>query len=196
MRYPDLLRHVRELLVGRHKLCDVEGGEIVIHNTGVRHPDLSDRHEFRLLLRSNGRCYAPRHTDFFSDFLLKLDAQPDQRLSLTDACEQVCNEADPVTVLEKRGFPKYFSKPGEETWNLQTSSHETAGLSTEMLFHGLQAMVAVYDVNDPPLKAPEAFRKVFVDLSHGIPLHEAVAHLQPAVRPGKRYFDRFERAHP
>jgi hypothetical protein len=193
MRYQDLLAKAKEMPVGKHTLFDLSGGKIILHNTGVRHMYMSDRDEYRLLLEINGKSFHPRHSDFFTDFLLKLDAKPDTRLAMNDACELVCNEADPMDVLKKHDFPPYFSSVGQATWTLQTTAYQTAGFSTEVLFCGLQAMILVSALNDPAMHAPEAFRKVFVELSHGIPLHEAAAPLMPAVRPGKRYFDQLER---
>lgn len=193
MRYPDLLQKAQQLPVGKHVLYDLKSGKVIFHNLGVRHFYMANHDEYRLLLQVNGREYAPRHGDFFTDFLLKLEAKPDQRLQLTDACELICNEADPLDVIKRHSFPEYFSVVNEATWKLQTSAYQTGGFPTELLFYGLQAMILVYHMNDPVPNMPEAFRKVFVDMSHGIPQHEAVRHLKPQIRPGKRYFDNLER---
>jgi hypothetical protein len=193
MRYPDLVEKAKQLPVGKHVLYGLKSGRVIFHNVGVRHPYLANHDEYRVLIQINGNEYCPRHADLFTDFLLKLDVQPDQRVKLTDACELVCNEASPSDVITRYGFPTLFAKVGQETWTYQTSAYQTGGLPTELLFYGLQVMILVYHMNDPALHASEAFRKVFVDLSHAIPLHEAVRHLQPQVRPGKRYFDRLDR---
>jgi hypothetical protein len=193
MRFPDLLEKAKKLPVGKHVLYDLKSGKVIFHNVGVRHPYMANHDEYRMLIQTNGNEYTPRHADLFTDFLLKLDAQPDQRVKLTDACELVCNEAAPSDVIIRYGFSTQFAREGQETWTYQTSSYQTAGLSTELLFYGLQVMILVYHLNDPALHASEAFRKVFVDLSHAISLQDAVGHLKPQIRPGKRYFDHLDR---
>jgi hypothetical protein len=193
MRFPDLLEQAKKLPAGKHVLYDLKSGKVIFHNVGVRHPYMANRDEYRMLIQTNGNEYTPRYTDLFTDFLLKLDAQPDQRVRLMDACELVCNEAAPSDVITRFGFPTRFAREGQETWTYQTSAYQTAGLPTELLFYGLQVMILVYHLNDPAMHASESFRKVFVDLSHAIPLHEAVRHLKPQVRAGKRYFDHLGR---
>jgi hypothetical protein len=154
---------------------------------------MSDRPEFRLLLLMNGKQFTPRHSDFFTDLQLKLEIRPDLKLHLVESCEALCNGADPVETAKSHSFPDYFSKPGDETWTLQTTMYQTGGLPTEIFFCGLQCLIRVYDLNDPALGAPEAFRKAFVNLEKAMPVIEAVKHLKPQVLPGKRYFDRVER---
>jgi len=105
----------------------------------------------------------------------------------------VCNEAAPSDVVTRYGFSAQFAREGQETWTYQTTAYQTAGLPTELLFYGLQVLILVYHMNDPAMHASEAFRKVFVDLSHAISLQEAVLHLKPQVRSGKRYFDHLDR---
>lgn len=193
MRYPDLVERAKQLPVGKHNLFDLKSGKVIFHNLGVRHHHMANHDEYRLLLEINGREYSPRHGDFFTDFQLKLETMPDQRLALMDACELVCNEADPADVIKRHTIPETFATESEASWSLQTSAYQTGGLPTEILFYGLQAMILVYHLNDPASHAPEAFRKVFVDMSHGIPQHEASLHIKPQVRPGKRYFDLLDR---
>lgn len=193
MRYPDLVQKAKQLPAGKYVLYDLKSGKVILHNLGVRHLYMANHDEYRLLIRINGREFAPRQGDFFTDFQLKLEAQPERRVALMEACELVCNEAAPSDVIQRHNFPASFAVENEVTWKYQTSAYMSGGFPTEMLFYGLQAMILVHHLNDPDSHAPEAFRKVFVDLSHGIPQHEAVLPLKPQVRPGKRYFDRLER---
>lgn len=100
----------------------------------------------------------------------------------------------PVELIESKKLPATFAEVNRDTWSYQTSSFQTGGLSTELFMYGLQALIRVYDMNDPELKAPEAFRKAFLDVQGGMSVQDAAQRLRPQVRGGKRYFDKLERA--
>ncbi|MBU1984815.1 hypothetical protein KJ815_10445, partial [bacterium] len=146
-----------------------------------------------LCVRFDGRELAYRHGDFFTDFQLKVEARPDLRLALTEACEHVCNGLNPQSLLASKNLPARFAEIGEATWHMQTTMYATAGLPTELLLCGLQTLIRVYELNRYLDNAPEAFRSVFLGLEKAIPLPGLLRALQPQVRPQKRYFDRLER---
>ncbi len=193
MHYSDLILRTSGLSVGSHIIYEVTGGKIEIRNAGQRRPHLSPRPEYRLFVHAAGRELAPRHGDFFTDFQLKVEARPDLRLALTEACEQVCNGMDPLSQITAKGLPAHFAEAGEATWTLQTSMYQTAGFSTEIFLSGLQTLIRVYDLNGYLDKPQEAFRSVFLGLEKGNNLAELLRILQPQVRPAKYYFDRLER---
>ncbi len=194
MRYPDLVERTNNLPFGSHVVTELETGQVLIHNVGVRHHYMSQQPEFRLTIETAGKIYSPRHSDFLTDYLLKCESRPELRLALSEACDAVCNGAAPREMIESKKLPAYFSEVSDKTWSYQTSSFQVGGLSTELFLYGLQAMIRVYDLNDPEFKAPEAFRKSFLDVQSGDSAHEAAAKLKPQFRSGKRYFDRLERA--
>lgn len=194
MRYSDLIEKTKDLPLGKHVVTELSTGRIIIQNTGTRHHYLSPRPEYRLSIESGGKSFAPRHSDFLSDYLLKCDCRPELRLPLSEACDAVCNGMSPSEQIENKKLPAYFSEVNRDTWSYQTSGFQTGGLSTELFMYGLQAMIRVYDLNDPELKAPEAFRKAFLDVQGGGTVPDAVQRLRPQIRGGKRYFDKLERA--
>jgi len=193
MHYTDLIQRTADLPVGRHAIYEFPEGKIEIANVGHRHAQLALRDEFRLILSLDGRELLPRHGDFFADFQLKLDARPDLRLALTEACQQVCNGQSPLSMIASKNLPARFADVGEATWNMQTSMYQTAGLPTALFLCGLQALIRVYDLNGFLANSPEAFRSVFLGLEKGDPLPQLLRALQPQVKPNKRYFDRLER---
>lgn len=194
MRYSDLIEKTKALPLGRHVINEVPTGRIIIQNVGSRHHYLSDRPEYRLMVESGGKSFTPRHSDFLSDYLLKCECRPELRLPLSEACDAVCNGMSPSEQIEHKKLPAFFSEATMDTWSYQTSGFQTGGLSTELFMYGLQALIRVSDLNDPELKAPEAFRKAFLDVQGGKPVDEAAQRLRPQVRGGKRYFDKLERA--
>jgi hypothetical protein len=193
MHYSDLVQRTTSLPEGRHIVYDLPDGQVEIRNVGVRHPYLSSRPEFRLYLHVDGRETSPRHSDFFTDYLLKIEARTDLRLPLTEVCEQVCNGLGPQGLISNKRLPRRFAEAGESTWNLQTSMDQTAGLPTEVFLCGLQCLIRVCELNAYLDHAPEAFRMAFLSLEKGQPLMEVMARLRPQVVPGKRYFDRLQR---
>jgi hypothetical protein len=194
VRYSDLIEKTKDLSLGNHVIHELQSGRVVIQNVGSRHQYMSARPEFRLIVESGGKSFTPRHSDFLSDYLLKCDCRPDIRLPFSEACDAVCNGMSPSEQIENKKLPQFFAEANKETWSYQTSSFQTGGLSTELYMYGLQALIRVYDLNDPELKAPEAFRKAFLDVQGGASVSEAAQRLRPQVRGGKRYFDKLERA--
>lgn len=194
MRYSDLIEKTKNLPLGKHVIGEIATGRVIINNVGVRHHYMSQRPEFRMVIESGNKVYTPRHSDFLSDYMLKCECRPDLRLALSDACDAVCNGAAPSELKETKKLPPFFSEVTDASWSYQTSSFQTGGLSTELFLNGLQALIRVYDLNDPELKAPEAFRKAFLDAQAGKPIAEAAQRLRPQIKGGKRYFDRLERA--
>ncbi|MDD5089114.1 MAG: hypothetical protein PHI18_10015 [bacterium] len=193
MHYTDLILRTTDLPPGRHVIYEFPEGTIVLANVGLRHPDLAPRDEFRLVVLMDGRELTPRHGDFFADFQLKIEARPDLRLALAEACEQICNGQSPLSMIASKHLPTRFAETGEATWHLQTSMDQTAGLPTALCLCGLQTLIRVYELNDFLPNAPEAFRAVFLGLEQGQPLPQLLRTLQPQVKPGHRYFDRLER---
>lgn len=167
---------------------------MLIQNVGQRHIFLSPRDEYRLLIETGGKTFAPRHSDFLTEYLLKCECRPDLRLPLSEACDALCNGASPSEMISSKHLPAYFSVVSQETWTMQTSSFQSGGLPTDLFLYGLQGLIRVYDLNDPELRAPEAFRKAFLELQSGHSVQEASLRLKQAVRPGRRYFDRVERS--
>jgi hypothetical protein len=195
MHFTDLVTHTSALPVGRHVIYDLPEGKVIIRNVGILHPSLSPNPAYRLHLYVGGREVMPRHTDFFSDYLLKVQIRPDLRLPLSEACEQVCNGASPQSLMSSvsKHLPRFFAEAGDATWTFQTSEDETGGLPTEVFLCGLQTLIRVYELNGFLDKPREAFRQVFLALEQGKPLPEVVQQLRPEVRPAKRYFNRLER---
>jgi hypothetical protein len=189
MHYSDLVAHTPKLPVGRHIIYDLPEGKVEIQNAGVRNPSLSPLPEFRLHLYVDGRLLTPRHSDFFTDYLLKVDARPDLHLPLTEACEQVCNGTSPQAIMTSKRLPRWFSEASDKTFFFQKTQDETAGLPTELFLCGLQGLIRVYELNSYVPKAAEAFRTAFLGLEKGQPFIEVVKPLSPQVRPDKRYFN-------
>lgn len=193
MLYSDLIQRTKALSEGRHTVYELKEGCIEIDNVGIRHAHLSHRPEFRVLLRVDGRELIPRHSDFLSDYLLKVETRPELRLPLTEACEHVCAGADPLEQIEHRRLPLRFSEFSEATWHMQTSMYATGGLPTAILLGGLQVLLRVYELNESLPKPPDAFRQAFISLEKGTSLLEVATKLRPQVMPGKRYYDRLMR---
>ena len=179
--------------MGRHIIYDLPEGKVEIQNAGVRHKSLTPKPEYRLYLYLDNRQIAPRHPDFFTDYLLKVEARPDLRLPLTDACEQVCNGLSPQSMMTTKRLPRWFSEVNDRTFAFQTSQDQTAGLPTELFLCGLQGLIRVYELNDYVPKPAEAFRLAFLALEKGQPFVDVMKTLAPQLRPGKRYFDGVER---
>jgi hypothetical protein len=193
MHYTDLITRTRALAEGPHLIYELADGKVEIRNTGVRQAMLSPRPEFRVYLHVDGRELCPRHSDFFTDYLLKIETRPELRLVLTEACEQVCNGMSPQHMLAAKRLPLRFAEVGEETWSLQTSAYQTAGLPTEVFLCGLQCLIRVYELNQFVDKPTEAFRKAYLGLEKGELLPNVVQLLFPQVKPEKRYYNRVER---
>lgn len=193
MRYSDLVLKTSGLPLGKHLIAELETGIILIHNTGSRHHYMTARDEYRLIVETGGISFTPRHSDFLSDYLLKCDCRPELRLSLSEACDALCNGAGPSELIASKNLPKFFSEIGNDTWSYQTSSYQSGGLSTELFLYGLQGLIRTYDLNDPTVNAPEAFRKAFLELQSGAGVPDVSQRLRPQVRAGKRYFDGLER---
>lgn len=193
MHYKDLVTKTAVLGIGRHNVYELADGIVQLRNVGVRHPDLSPREEFRLHLIFDQRELTPRHSDFFNDFLLKIETRHEFRLALTESCELVCNGSDPVETIAHRKLPAYFAEWGESTWSYQMSMYQTGGLPTDVMLCGLQVMIRSYELNDPTRNWPELFRVAFVNLEKGQPLVDVLKTLAPIIRPGKLYFDRKQR---
>jgi hypothetical protein len=193
MHYSDLVHRTASLPPGPHVIYDLSDGKVEIRNLGVRHHDLSPLPEFRLFLRYDGREMMPRHADFFSDYLLKIETRPELRLPLTEACEQVCNGLAPSGIMASKHLPKRFSEVGESTASLQISMDQSAGLPTELFLCGLQGLIRVFELNRWLDNPPEAFRQAFLGLEKGQPFVEVIGRLQPQIRPAKYYFDRTQR---
>lgn len=194
MRYSDLIEKTKNLPLGKHVVAELATGRVMIHNVGTRHHYMSQRPEYRLVIETGGKTYTPRHSDFLTDYMLKCECRPDLRLALSEACDAMCNGAAASELKENKKLPPYFGEVNDATWSYQTSNFQTGGLSTELFLNGLQALIRVFDLNDPELKAPEAFRKAFLDAQAGKSVAEAAQRLRPQIKGGKRYFDRLERA--
>ncbi|MBK6911580.1 MAG: hypothetical protein IPK53_02650 [bacterium] len=194
MRYLDLTEKTKSLPLGKHVIAELETGRVTIENVGSRHHYMSPRSEYRLVIETGGKRFTPRHGDFLSDVQLKSETRPDLRLALFDSCDALCNGAAPSELMTSKKLPAYFGDITPESWSLQSTQQQMGGLSTELLLHGLQGLIRVFDLNDPTLKAPETFRKAFLDLQGGMPPHEAAQRLRPQVMGGKRYFDALERS--
>ncbi|MBI5058640.1 hypothetical protein HZB60_02525 [candidate division KSB1 bacterium] len=193
MFYKDLIPKTAALAAGRHVIYALNDGRVEIRNVGRRHHSLAAQPEFRLHLHFDQRELTPRHSDFFSDFLLKIETRHELRLALTETCELVCNGSDPIESAQHHKLPAYFAEWGEGTWSFQMGMYQTGGLPTEVFLCGLQTLIRVYQLNDPTRNWPELYRVGFVNLEKGQPLLDVVRSLAPIVRPGKRYFDRQER---
>ena len=192
MHYTDLIAHTSKLPVGRHIIYDLPDGRVEMENAGVRNAAFSPRPEFRLYVYQDGRQLAPRHGDFFTDYLLKVEARPDLHLPLTEACEQVCNGLSPQAIMTSKRLPRWFSEVSDKTAQFQKSQDQTAGLPTELFLCGMQCLIRVYELNAYVSKAAEAFRSAFLGLEKGKPLIEVVRLLSPQIRPQKRYFNGIE----
>jgi hypothetical protein len=194
MHYSDLVSHTSALPEGlRQVLYDLPEGKVEILNAGVRNRAFSPLPEYRLYLCVDGRQLVPRHSDFFTDYLLKVEARPDLHLPLTEACELVCNGSSPQTIMTSKRLPRWFSEVSDKTATFQKSMDETAGLPTELFLCGLQAIIRLYELNSYVPKAAEAFRTAFLGLEKGKPFVEVVSPLSPQIRPDKRYFSGLER---
>jgi hypothetical protein len=193
MHYTDLITRTQALAEGAHVIYELPDGKVEIRNTGVRQAMLSPRPEFRLYLHVDGRELCPRHSDFFSDYLLKIETRPELRLVLTEACEQVCNGMSPQHMLAAKRLPRRFSEVGNDTWSLQTSAYQTAGLPTEVFLCGLQCLIRIDELNQSVDQPTEAFRKAFIGLEKGESLPSVVQSLIPQIKPAKRYYNRLER---
>lgn len=193
MRYSDLVQKTTNLPLGKHPIAELEVGSVLIHNTGARHHYLTARDEYRLIVQTGGKVFAPRHSDFLADYVLKCECRPELRLALSEACDALCNGASPSELLTSKNLPQRFSEAASATWSFQTSAYQTGGLPTALFLHGLQGLIRVYDLNDSSLRAPEAFRQSFLELQSGAQIQAAAQRLCPQVRPGKRYFDRVTR---
>jgi hypothetical protein len=193
MHYSDLVVHTAKLSVGRHVIYDLPEGKVVIQNAGVRNNGLSSLPEYRLYLIVDNRQLAPRHGDFFTDYLLKVEARPDLHLPLTESCEQVCNGTSPQAIMTAKRLPRWFSEVNSGTISFQKAQDQTAGLPTELFLCGLQGLIRVYELNEVVPKAAEAFRSAYLGLEKGQSFVEVVKPLSPQVRPAKHYFDGLER---
>ncbi|MCC6476952.1 hypothetical protein IT157_07835 [bacterium] len=194
MLYSDLVNKTRQLAQGAHVIYNLESGKVIIQQVGVRHHYLTQNPEYRLAIEVGGKRFTPRHTDFLSDYLLKVEARPELRLALSDACDALCNGAKPSELIEQKKLPANFADEGLATWTFQTSSYQTGGLPTALLLCGLQCLIRVYELNDPNFNAREEFRKAFLEIQGGAKIEQIGKKLMPHVRPGKRYFDKLERA--
>lgn len=193
MLYKDLITKTSALSIGRHTIYNLPDGKIEIHNVGQRHVDMSARFDHRLHLVFDQREITPRHSDFFTDFLLKIETRHELRMQITEACETVCNGADPLETMVQKKLPRFFAEWGEQTWSYQMAMYQTGGFPTDLLLTGIQVLTRCYELNDPTVKWPEQFRQAFVSLEKGSPLLEVVTKLKPEIMSGKRYFDRRER---
>lgn len=193
MRYTDLKAQTASLPVGRHLIYECEADAVFVENVGRRHPHLPDRSIYQLIVRWGDRDTVPRHSDLFSDLLLKVEARPDLRLSLLEACEQICSGAATSQLLEQRQFPRYFREPDDAEWAGPMTMYQTAGLPTELFLCALQGLILVYDHNDPSANALEAFRHAFNRLAAGDSILEVIGKLAPATPVGKRYYDLSQR---
>jgi hypothetical protein len=193
MHYSDLITHTADLPLGRHIIYDLPEGKVEIQNAGMRNPAFSPRPECRLYLYLDNRQMDPRHSDFFTDYLLKVEARPDLHLPLTEACEQVCNGVSPQAVMNAKRFPRWFSETTPKTYYFQKSQDRTAGLPTELFLCGLQVQIRVFELNDWLPKPAEAFRLSFLGLEKGQSIVDVLKPLAPHIRPGKRYFSGLER---
>jgi hypothetical protein len=193
MHYSDLVLKTTNLPLGRTTVYDLPEGRIEIRNLGVRNPMLSPRTEYRLHLDVDGRELTPRHGDFFSDYLLKVETRPDLHLTLTEVCEQVCNGLGPSGLISSKRLPRRFAEVTDQTAMMQTGMQQTGGLPTEVFLCGLQTIIRVYDLNEWLPNPAEAFRKAFLALEKSERFVDVVATLQPQIMPAKRYFDRVQR---
>ena len=193
MHYSDLIAHTADLPLGRLIIYDLPEGKVEIQNAGVRNPAFGPRPEYRLYLHLDNKMMDPRHGDFFTDYLLKVEARHDLHLPLTEACEQVCNGVSPQAVMNTKRFPRWFSETSAKTYYFQKTQDRTAGLPTELFLCGLQAQIRVFELNDWLPKPAEAFRSAFLGLEKGKTIVEVLRALSPQIRPGKRYFSGLER---
>ncbi|MBK6765099.1 MAG: hypothetical protein IPG71_01965 [bacterium] len=179
---------------GKYSIAELETGRVSIHNVGVRHHYMAPRDEFRLIIECGGKSFTPRHSDMLADYVLKCECRPELRLALSEACDALCNGAGPSELFAVKKLPLHFSEISQASWSYQTTSFQAGGLPTDIFLCALQGQIRVFDLNDPALKAPEAFRKSFLDVQQGQPVSVAAQRLLPQVMAGKRYFDRLERA--
>jgi hypothetical protein len=196
MHYNDLVLITNTLTPGWHTIYDLPDGAVRIRNLGVRQPALSPLPEFRLYLKVDGRELTPRHSDFFVDFLLKVESRPELRLPLTESCEHVCNGASPQGLLSSKRLPRLFSELNEKSWTMQKAQDQTGGLPTEVFLCGLQVLIRVYELNRVVDDPREAFRKAYLGLEKGQALNDVIKLLEPQVMPGKRYFNALDRKLP
>lgn len=193
MRYSGLVTETSNLPLGRHTIYDLEDGKVIIRNLGQRNWMMSELPEHRVFLYVEGREIAPRHSDIFIDYLLKIETRPELKFALLEASEQVCNDADPIELMLQKKFPRSFDTLDDDTWSLQMSMHQTGGLPTAIYLCGLQGLIRVYELNRMLEKPAEAFRRAFVNHEHGTPLLDVLNSLHPKVMPKKLYFDQTER---
>ncbi len=189
MRYADLKAQTAKLTVGRHLIYETEPDAVVIENVGQRNPALPNWSIYRLLVRWNSRDLTPRHSDLLNDLLLKIEARPDLRLPILEACEQICAGADPLRLVEQEQLPRYFREPNETEWSRQTTIAQTAGLPTELLLCALQGLILVQDHNEPKMNAAEILRQAFSRIKSGESKSELVRLFAPRTLLGKRYYD-------
>jgi len=189
MRYADLKAQTAKLTVGRHLIYEREPDAVFIENVGQRNPALPNWPVYRLVVRWNGRDVTPRHSDIFRDLLLKIEARPDLRLPILEACEQVSAGADPLQLVEQRQLPRYFREPNETEWGRPTTMAQTAGLPTELLLCALQDLLLVYEHNEPKMNAPEVLRQAFNRILSGESVSEIMRQFAPRTPLSKRYYD-------
>jgi hypothetical protein len=192
MRYSDLKVQTANLPVGRHLIY--ERGPDAVFVEVVKQAQLPDRTVYRLVVRWSDFDRVPRHSDLFTDLLLKAEARPDLRLSLLEACEQICSGVAPSQLFEQCRFPRYFREPGDAQLAYPMTMYQTAGMPTELFLCALQGLIVVYDDNDPKANAPDMFRHAFSRLGAGDPVLEVLAKLAPQTPAGKRYYDLSKRA--
>jgi hypothetical protein len=189
MRYADLKAQTAKLTVGRHLIYEREPDAVFIENIGQRNPALPHWPVYRLVVRWNGRDVRPRHSDLFNDLLLKIEARPDWRLPILEACEQVCAGADPLQLAEQRQLPRYFRELSEAEWGRSMTMLQTAGLPTELLLCALQGFILAQEHNEPKMSAPEVLRKAFNRIISGGSTPEIMRQLALQTPVGKRYYD-------
>jgi hypothetical protein len=189
MRYSDLKAQTESLTTGRHLIYNLAPDAVFIDNAGRRHPHLPAHPVYRLVVRWNRRETKPRNSDIFTDFQLKVTAKPELRLSLLEACEQICNGADPVQVFESRGFPQQFREGGDAEWALPMTMYQTAGLPTLLFLCVVQVLILVTDYNDRAVNAPQIFRHAFNRLAAGDSVFDITKKLAPQTPIEKRYYD-------
>jgi hypothetical protein len=131
----------------------------------------------------------PRHSDLFNDLLLKIEARPDWRLPILEACEQVCAGADPLQLVEQRQLPRYFRELSEAEWGRSMTMLQTAGLTTELLLCALQGFILAQEHNEPKMSAPEILRQAFSRIISGGSIPEIMRQFAPRTPVGKRHYD-------
>lgn len=192
MRYSDLKAQTANLPVGRHLIY--ERGPDAVFIEVVGQPQSPDRPLYRLVVRWSDFDRVPRHSDLFTDLLLKAEARPDLRLSLLETCEQISSGVAPSQLFEQRQFPRYFRERGDAELAYPMTMYQTAGMPTELFLCALQGFILVCDHNDAKANAPDMFRHAFSRLGAGDPVLDVVAKLAPQTPAGKRYYDLSKRA--